>query len=119
MITPRFDDHFRQRISELVAWRRDVRRFRPEPLARSLRGPRRPARRGRERGGARRVVAHGAAQRADEEIGRAAAEVEQQVAGAEGRLAQAESRHAELLTRRERRRTDLERQRSSWRWVLW
>ncbi len=51
-------------------------------------------------------------QRADEEIGRAAAMVEQKVAGAEGRLAQAETRHAELLSRRERRRTDLERQRA-------
>ncbi len=51
-------------------------------------------------------------QRADEEIGKAAADVEQKLAGAEGRLAMAEARHAELLTRRERRRTDLERQRA-------
>jgi len=51
-------------------------------------------------------------QRADEEIGRAAAGVEQKLAGAEGRFAQAETRHAELLTRRERRRTDLDRQRA-------
>jgi superfamily II DNA or RNA helicase len=51
-------------------------------------------------------------QRADEEIGRAAADVEQKAVGAEGRLAQAETRHAELLGRRERRRTDLERQRA-------
>lgn len=51
-------------------------------------------------------------QRADEEIGRAAADVEQKLPGAEGRLAQAESRHAELLARRDRRRTDLERQRA-------
>ena len=51
-------------------------------------------------------------QRADEEIGRAAAEVEQKVSGAEGRLAQAENRHAELQARRERRRQELERQRS-------
>jgi superfamily II DNA or RNA helicase len=51
-------------------------------------------------------------QRADEDLGRAAAEVERQVVGAEGRLAQAESRHAELLARRERRRADLARQRS-------
>jgi superfamily II DNA or RNA helicase len=51
-------------------------------------------------------------QRADEEIGRAAAEVDQKVAGAEGRLAQTETRHAELLARRERRRTDLDRQRA-------
>ena len=51
-------------------------------------------------------------QRADEEIGKAAAEVEQKVAGAEGRLAQAEARHAELMARRERRRKELEQQRS-------
>lgn len=51
-------------------------------------------------------------QRADEEIGKAAADVEQKLAGAEGRLAMAESRHAELLSRRERRRIDLERQRA-------
>jgi hypothetical protein len=51
-------------------------------------------------------------QRADEEIGRAAAEVDQKVAGAEGRLVQAETRHAELLSRRERRRADLDRQRA-------
>ena len=51
-------------------------------------------------------------QRADEEIGRAAADVEQKLPGAEGRFAQAESRHAELLARRERRRLDLDRQRA-------
>ena len=51
-------------------------------------------------------------QRADEEIGRAAADVEQKLPGAEGRLAQAETRHAELLARRERRRIDLDRQRA-------
>jgi len=51
-------------------------------------------------------------QRADEEIGRAAAAVERQIGGAEGRVAQAESRHAELLLRRDRRRIDLDRQRS-------
>jgi len=51
-------------------------------------------------------------QRADEEIGRAAAAIERQLPGAEGRLAQAETRHTELLARRERRRADLERQRS-------
>jgi hypothetical protein len=51
-------------------------------------------------------------QRADEEIGRAAAEVDQKIPGAEGRLAQAEATHAELLSRRERRRTDLDRQRA-------
>jgi hypothetical protein len=51
-------------------------------------------------------------QRADEEIGRAAADVEQRLPGAEGRLAQAEARHGELLARRDRRRIDLERQRA-------
>jgi len=51
-------------------------------------------------------------QKADDEIGRAAAEVESRVQGAEGRLAQAESRHAELLARRDRRRQEMERQRS-------
>ncbi|TVR84790.1 MAG: DUF3883 domain-containing protein [Rhodospirillales bacterium] len=51
-------------------------------------------------------------QRADEEIGRAAADVEQKLPGSEGRLAQAETRHADLLARRDRRRTDLERQRA-------
>ncbi len=51
-------------------------------------------------------------QKADDEIGRAAAEVELGVQGAEGRLAQAENRHAELMARRERRRQALERQRS-------
>jgi superfamily II DNA or RNA helicase len=51
-------------------------------------------------------------QRADEEIGRAAAEVEQGVQGAEGRQAQAEARQAELIARRERRRRELEQQRS-------
>ena len=51
-------------------------------------------------------------QRADEEIGRAAADVEQKLPGAEGRFAQAESRHAELLARRERRRLALGRQRA-------
>jgi hypothetical protein len=51
-------------------------------------------------------------QRADEEIGRAAAEVEQGAQGAEGRLAQAEARHAEFLARRERRRQELTQQRA-------
>lgn len=51
-------------------------------------------------------------QKADDEIGRAAAEIEQGIQGAEGRLAQAENRHAELLARRERRRKELEQQRS-------
>jgi len=51
-------------------------------------------------------------QRADEEIGRAAADVDGKVPGAEGRLAMAESRHAGLLARRERRRAELERQRA-------
>ena len=49
-------------------------------------------------------------QRADEEIGRAAADVEEGKQGAEGRLAKAENRHAEVLLRRERRREELERQ---------
>jgi 5,6-dimethylbenzimidazole synthase len=30
---PVFDDDFRARLRDLLAWRRDVRRFRPEPLA--------------------------------------------------------------------------------------
>ena len=51
-------------------------------------------------------------QRADQEIGRAAAEVERKKTGAEGRLAQAETRHAELMHRRERRRLELDQQRS-------
>jgi len=51
-------------------------------------------------------------QRADEEIGRAAAQVERKTQGAEGRLAQAEARHAELLARRLRRRQELQQQRS-------
>jgi len=51
-------------------------------------------------------------QKADDEIGRAAAEVEQGVQGAEGRVAQAEARHAELTARREGRRQELERQRA-------
>jgi len=51
-------------------------------------------------------------QRADEEIGRAAADVDAKRTGAEGRLAQAETRHAELLNRRERRRIELEQQKS-------
>ena len=51
-------------------------------------------------------------QRADMDIGKAAADVEQKIVGAEGRLAQAEARHAELFSRRERRRKELEQQRS-------
>ncbi|MFC1811917.1 helicase-related protein [Thermodesulfobacteriota bacterium] len=51
-------------------------------------------------------------QRADEEIGRAAADVEQKIPGAEGRLARSENRHAELMARRDRRRQELERQSS-------
>jgi hypothetical protein len=51
-------------------------------------------------------------QKADEEIGRAAADVEQKLAGGEGRLAQAETRHAELLHRRDKRRQELQRQRA-------
>lgn len=31
-ITPRFDDHFRATLADLFVWRRDVRRFRPDPL---------------------------------------------------------------------------------------
>ncbi|WP_375454457.1 5,6-dimethylbenzimidazole synthase [uncultured Methylobacterium sp.] len=33
---PRFDDDFRQALGTLFAWRRDVRRFRPEPVAEAL-----------------------------------------------------------------------------------
>jgi hypothetical protein len=51
-------------------------------------------------------------QKADDEIGRAAAEIEHGVPGAEGRLAQAEARHADLLQRRERRRQELQHQRA-------
>ena len=51
-------------------------------------------------------------QRADEEIGRAAAEIERSVTGAEGRLSQAETRHSELLARRDRRRQELQQERS-------
>lgn len=51
-------------------------------------------------------------QKADDEIGRAAAEVERGIQGAEGRLAQAEARHAEILHRRDRRREELRRQRA-------
>ena len=51
-------------------------------------------------------------QKADEEVGRAAAEVERQTQGSEGRLKQAEDRHAELLARRDRRRKELQQQRS-------
>ena len=29
---PHFDAAFRERLGDLLAWRRDVRRFRPEPL---------------------------------------------------------------------------------------
>ncbi|MHA1588769.1 MAG: helicase-related protein [Candidatus Thorarchaeota archaeon] len=49
-------------------------------------------------------------QRADQEIGKAAADVDHKKPGADGRLAQAEARHAELLNRRERRRAELEQQ---------
>ena len=51
-------------------------------------------------------------QKADEEIGKAAAEIERGGSGAEGRLAQAENRHAELMARRDRRRREIERERS-------
>ena len=50
-------------------------------------------------------------QKADEEIGRAAAAVEQGQQGAEGRLAMAETRDSELLHLRDRRRQELDRQR--------
>jgi 5,6-dimethylbenzimidazole synthase len=33
---PSFDDAFRARLAELFAWRRDVRRFKPDPVAPSL-----------------------------------------------------------------------------------
>jgi 5,6-dimethylbenzimidazole synthase len=29
---PQFDDAFREQLAQLIAWRRDVRRFRPDPL---------------------------------------------------------------------------------------
>jgi len=51
-------------------------------------------------------------EKADEEIGRAAAERDEGVQGAEGRLAQAENRHAALMARREKRREEMARQRS-------
>jgi hypothetical protein len=51
-------------------------------------------------------------QKADEEIGKAAADVEAKLPGAEGRLAQAETRHGDLMTRRDHRRRELEQQRS-------
>ena len=51
-------------------------------------------------------------QRADEEIGHAAADADEGRQGAEGRLAMAESRHAELLARRDRRRQELARERA-------
>ncbi|MGH6851752.1 MAG: 5,6-dimethylbenzimidazole synthase [Methylocella sp.] len=33
---PKFDDAFRDRLAKLFAWRRDVRRFKPDPVASSL-----------------------------------------------------------------------------------
>ncbi len=36
VVPPRFDERFREQFRELVAWRRDVRRFRTEPLADGL-----------------------------------------------------------------------------------
>jgi 5,6-dimethylbenzimidazole synthase len=33
---PNFDDAFRARLAQLFAWRRDVRRFKPDPVASSL-----------------------------------------------------------------------------------
>jgi 5,6-dimethylbenzimidazole synthase len=35
---PRFDDAFRERLHALFAWRRDVRRFRPDPVPEALLG---------------------------------------------------------------------------------
>ncbi|HUF86005.1 MAG TPA: 5,6-dimethylbenzimidazole synthase [Thermohalobaculum sp.] len=35
-VTPRFSPAFRARLAELFAWRRDVRRFRPDPVAPAL-----------------------------------------------------------------------------------
>ena len=49
-------------------------------------------------------------QRADDEIGRAAADAAEGRPGAEGRLARAEARHDELSARRARRREELRRQ---------
>ena len=60
------------------------------------RGPGRAAERGRADRDHVELSLTELLQRADEEIGRAAAEVEQKLPGAEGRLAQAETRHAEL-----------------------
>jgi superfamily II DNA or RNA helicase len=51
-------------------------------------------------------------QKADEEIGKAAADMEAKLPGAEGRLSQAETRHGDLIARREHRRRELEQQRS-------
>jgi len=51
-------------------------------------------------------------QKADDEIGRAAAEVERNAQGSEGRLSQAESRQTDLLARRDRRRQELQQERS-------
>ena len=51
-------------------------------------------------------------QKADEEIGKAAADVEAKLPGAEGRLSQAETRHSDLMARRDHRRRELEQQRS-------
>ncbi|MFL5330481.1 MAG: helicase-related protein [Gemmataceae bacterium] len=51
-------------------------------------------------------------QKADDEVGKAAADVERQAQGSEGRLKMAEDRHSELLARRDRRRKELEQQRS-------
>jgi len=51
-------------------------------------------------------------QKADDEIGRAAAEVGRNAQGSEGRLSQAETRHTDLLARRDRRRQELQQERS-------
>ncbi|MFD0937554.1 nitroreductase family protein, partial [Methylobacterium trifolii] len=33
---PSFDDAFRRTLGDLFAWRRDVRRFRPDPVAETV-----------------------------------------------------------------------------------
>jgi len=35
-MTPQFDEPFREKLDELIAWRRDVRRFRRDPVPRAL-----------------------------------------------------------------------------------
>ena len=36
MTPPRFDADFREKLDELIAWRRDVRRFRRDPVPRAM-----------------------------------------------------------------------------------